>query len=193
MCPTFRRNLLDQEERQFLSLLDHLDSTVVHDQGEDLKVWSASADGLFSVSSFFSALAGNCSRRSPLAHVWNIKAPPRVVAFGWISVRGRILTMDNLKLRGKTLVNPCLMCLDWEETVDHLLRWRNFFGSPCSVGLDAVGFFLTIFMISMLPGGCLTEILVEKRCGGLHSLPSYRQYGRKGMLGFLMVLLWLIG
>ena len=56
-----------------------------------------------------------------MASIWRFKAPPRVVAFGWISLRRRILTLDNLRKRGKIIVNACPMCLEEEETVDHLL------------------------------------------------------------------------
>ena len=39
----------------------------------------------------------------------------------WIAVHGQILTLDNLMLRGRILVNRCCMCHHNEETVDHLL------------------------------------------------------------------------
>ena len=41
--------------------------------------------------------------------------------FVWIAVHGQILTLDNLMLRGRILVNRCCMCHRNEETVDHLL------------------------------------------------------------------------
>ena len=41
--------------------------------------------------------------------------------FVWTAVHGQILTLDNLMLRGRILVNWCCMCHHNEETVDHLL------------------------------------------------------------------------
>ena len=53
--------------------------------------------------------------------VWKVKIPKRVAFFVWTTVHGQILTLDNLMLRGRTLVNRCCMCHCNEETVDHLL------------------------------------------------------------------------
>ena len=41
--------------------------------------------------------------------------------FLWIAVDGRILTLDNLTLRGRSLANRCCMCYCNEQSVDHLL------------------------------------------------------------------------
>ena len=41
----------------------------------------------------------------------------------WTATHGRILTLDNLMLRGLPLVNRCCMCCCNEETVDHLLLY----------------------------------------------------------------------
>lgn len=51
---------------------------------------------MFSVSCFFSIIISNSPSPSPLSSLWKMKAPPRVVAFGWIALRGGILMMDNL-------------------------------------------------------------------------------------------------
>lgn len=50
-----------------------------------------------------------------------MKAPPRVIAFGWIALHESILTMDNLRRQKIILVNASPMCLADEESVDHLL------------------------------------------------------------------------
>ena len=39
----------------------------------------------------------------------------------WTMVHGQILTLDNLILKGRILVNRCCMCQRNEEIVDHLL------------------------------------------------------------------------
>eukprot|EP00268_Persea_americana_P012878 TRINITY_DN15545_c0_g1_i6.p1 TRINITY_DN15545_c0_g1~~TRINITY_DN15545_c0_g1_i6.p1 ORF type:complete len:174 (-),score=24.45 TRINITY_DN15545_c0_g1_i6:44-565(-) len=53
--------------------------------------------------------------------LWSMKAPPRVIAFGWSALLGGILTMDNLQRRRMVVVNACPMCLVDEESIDHLL------------------------------------------------------------------------
>ena len=41
--------------------------------------------------------------------------------FLWTVIHGQILTLDNLMLRGRILVNWCFICHHNEETMDHLL------------------------------------------------------------------------
>lgn len=55
------------------------------------------------------------------ASLWSIKAPPRVMAFGWTALLGRTLTMDNIRRRELIIVNACPMCLAVEESIDHFL------------------------------------------------------------------------
>lgn len=88
----------------------------------------------FSVSSFL-AISCTPSLRCNVANIWKFKAPPGVHAFGWLAIRGRILTMDNLRHRGVIVVNACPLRLEDEETIDHLLNckvsyllWRSIFG-----------------------------------------------------------------
>lgn len=56
-----------------------------------------------------------------MSGVWKIKALPRVLAFGWLALKGGILTMDNLRRQKRIVVNACTLSLANEETVDHLL------------------------------------------------------------------------
>lgn len=119
--PAFSRNLKEREETQVISLLILLWDTQIPSEGEDIRIWKASRSGSFSISSFYSALTGREGGRSSLANIWRFKAPLRVVAFGWIALRRRILNLDYLRKRGKIVVNVCLLCLEDEETVDNLL------------------------------------------------------------------------
>lgn len=52
---------------------------------------------------------------------WKSKVPLRVVAFGWLALRGSILTMDNLSCKRRFVVNAFPVCLEAEEKMDHLL------------------------------------------------------------------------
>lgn len=53
--------------------------------------------------------------------IWKVRVLPRVIAFGWIAMQKKILALDNLRRRRLIVVNACPMCLNDEETVDHLL------------------------------------------------------------------------
>lgn len=57
---------------------------------------------------------------SHAAKAWKIKVPPRALAFGWLVILSKVLTMDNLK---KAQFGPCKWvptCLADAEYVDHL-------------------------------------------------------------------------
>ena len=70
---------------------------------------------------FLSTIHTSPVDRIAINNLWKIKAPPRVVIFGWLAIWKRILTLDNLRRRGRILVNGCPMCLCEEESVDHLM------------------------------------------------------------------------
>lgn len=67
------------------------------EDGIDSRIWIPLTDESFSVSSFFSAL----SREHHGANWWvglrEAKIPSRVAVFSWLSLCGRILTMDSLR------------------------------------------------------------------------------------------------
>lgn len=73
---------------------------------------------------------------APFSSLWKLKAPPRVLAFVWIALGGRSLTIDNLRRGNRILVDACSMCLVGEETVDHLLL-------HCKIALMLWNFVLT--------------------------------------------------
>ena len=77
MCPIFRRNLKENEESQFISLLNFPNGVNIQDRGEDVRVWEASKNGSFSVSSFFKTILINSRERSALSSIWKLKAPLR--------------------------------------------------------------------------------------------------------------------
>lgn len=111
------------EETQLFSLVDILSQVCIPADVEDCKVWTASKDGVFSVASFFWASSRISPSISPFFRVWKLKAPPRVLAFGWLVLQGGILTVDNLRCRRKIIMNACPMCLADEETVHHFLLY----------------------------------------------------------------------
>jgi len=57
----------------------------------------------------------------PWKGVWKLKIPKYVAFFLWTAAHGRILTLDNLMLRGRPLATWCCMCCCDGESVDHLL------------------------------------------------------------------------
>ena len=56
----------------------------------------------------------------PWKGIWKVKIPKRVAFLLWTAVYGRILTLDNLILRGRSLANRYCMCCCNEESMDHI-------------------------------------------------------------------------
>ena len=132
---------------------------------------------------FYSTLSAREGSRSRLASIWRFKAPPRVVAFGWIALRRRILTLDNLRKRRKIVVNACPMCLEDEENVNHhLLRCRcvvkirnsviSWFG--CKWAMPKL---FQAFSTFLRRGNFASGLRKERSCG---SCRFYRSFGTSG-------------
>ena len=75
----------------------------------------------FSVKSLHVALEAGCSSLFPSSHIWNVNVQPKISFFAWEATWGKALTLDMVQKRGWALANRCFMCLEKEETINHLL------------------------------------------------------------------------
>lgn len=91
-----RRNLLQLEETSLFSLLEILVNVFILEDGIDNRCWVLSKGGSFLVASFAEVLSSSISYSKQLNFLCKLKAPPRMILFGWLALRGSILTMDNL-------------------------------------------------------------------------------------------------
>jgi hypothetical protein len=82
-----------------------------------------SRKGSFEVKSFYRVLSSFGSNSFPWKSIWRSKASPRVAFFAWTAARGKILTLDNLRMRGMVVVNRCWLCESDGELVDHFLLY----------------------------------------------------------------------
>ena len=122
--PIFRRNLSKAEEANLFNLFEILNGIEITSEGRDSRLWAPSRDSYFSVSSS-SSISASPTPSESWWDLWKIKAPPRVLAFAWLTLRNRILTMDNLQCQNMPIVNDCPLCLVNEESFDHLLLHCN--------------------------------------------------------------------
>ena len=83
--------------------------------------WKLTKNGDFNIHSFYHKLHGFSSIVFPWKGIWKVKAPWRISFFVWTAAWDRILTGDNLRLRGFDFVDWCIMCHCCGEIVDHLL------------------------------------------------------------------------
>ena len=72
--------------------------------GDCLK-WRLTKIGPFTIRSFHHKLHGSSSAVFPWKGIWKVKAPRRVSFFVWTAAWDRILTGDNLWLRGFDFVD----------------------------------------------------------------------------------------
>lgn len=83
--------------------------------------WRLKKNVEFDIHSFYNALRGSNSVNFLCKSIRGVKAPQRVSFFVWTVVWGKILTCDNLRERGYTIVDWFYMCRYSGEMLDHLL------------------------------------------------------------------------
>ncbi|KAL4189211.1 hypothetical protein AMTRI_Chr08g205860 [Amborella trichopoda] len=94
--------------------------------GKDSMIWTPSPSGRFSVKSFYRVIAEGNELSDISSKAWDSIAPPRAQFFLWLATLGKPLTIDNLQKRGFQIPNRCVMCLEEEENVTHLLLHCKF-------------------------------------------------------------------
>ena len=117
----FYRAFEDWELVASYSLLQFIQTRIHWGERRDTLCWRLKGDGKFDTRSCYHAIRGTPNSLFPWKGVWKPKVPKRVTFFLWIVAYDRILTLDNLMLRGHPLANRCCMCCCDGESVDHLL------------------------------------------------------------------------
>ena len=118
----------------------------------DCLIWKLTKKGDFTIRSFYHKLHVSSSVVFPWKDIWKVKAPRRVSFFLWTVAWDRILTGDNLRLRGFDFVHWCIMCRCCGETVDHLLLY-------CEKAHHLWCFAFKIFGISWVPSRTVSDLL----------------------------------
>ena len=90
------------------------------ENGDSMR-WNLTKDGDFDIHSFYNKLRGPLPIIFPWKGIWKAKAPWHVSFFVWTVAWDKILTGNNLQVRGFDFVDWCIMCCCNGETVDHLL------------------------------------------------------------------------
>lgn len=79
-------------------------------------------NGQYTVQSAYRALKEGPCINTDARRIWKLKAPPRMLIFGWLTWRNKILTHDNLNKKGMHIVTRCTLCKEGAETVRHLFK-----------------------------------------------------------------------
>lgn len=92
-------------------------------RGEDKKSWRLTSNNAFTVKSFYHFLndGGLRCRWSPI--ILKGSCPRKINLFNWLAWDNKILSLENLALRGCNLfqTSTCVMCHAGEELTNHLL------------------------------------------------------------------------
>ena len=115
----FHRDFHERELEDAYSFLECIQPRIPRGGGSHTSHWCLKGNGKFDTRSYYNTIRGAAASIFPWKGVWKAKIPKRVAFFVWTAVHGQILTLDNLMLRGRILVNRCCMCYQNEETVDH--------------------------------------------------------------------------
>ncbi|RVW99804.1 putative ribonuclease H protein [Vitis vinifera] len=131
----FCRNISDTEIDLLQRIMSFLSLVLFSPSLVDLRAWSLSLSGLFSVKSFFLALSkvSNPILFLLAKFLWSSKAPSKVKDLAWLVVHGKVNTNDKLQLRRpyKSLCPQwCILCKGNGESIDHL-----FLHCPVTIGL----------------------------------------------------------
>ena len=119
--PCFLRVFNDWEVEEAASFMERLHHNRVIEDVEDMVSWTETKSGKFSVKSLYLALEAGCLTRFPSGLIWNENVQPKISCFAWEATWGKALTLDMVQKRGWALANRCFLCLENEETIDHLL------------------------------------------------------------------------
>jgi exonuclease III len=124
----WKTNLIDLQFRENIDLKpwqECLQSRKIPTRdGPDILRWGHSTSGTFSVKEAY-YLQENLPGQGPdsiWSKVWQPFIWPKVSFFLWLTAQNRILTWDNLMKRGFTGPSRCSLCMQNEETMEHLLN-----------------------------------------------------------------------
>ena len=115
---SFFRGFNDWELAASYSLLHFIQSQIPRGGGCDRFRWDLNGSGKFDTLSFYHKIQNVAPSTFPWKGIWKVKVPKRVAFFMWTAVHGQIITLDNLMLRGRPLVNCCCLCCCNAEFVD---------------------------------------------------------------------------
>ena len=119
--PVFLRPFNDWEMDEVERFLLFLQNRKIRPFQEDRLILKETRPDGFSVRLMYRKLMNSLPTDFPWRSIWNPIVPPKLGFFAWEASWGKVLTLDQLKRRGITLVNRCFLCQEKEETIDHFL------------------------------------------------------------------------
>ncbi|XP_050386206.1 uncharacterized protein LOC126802601 [Argentina anserina] len=124
--------------------------------GDDVKIWSATSNGIFSVKSAYNSIFNFDEPAAPhWKALWSFDIPPKQKTFLWVILHKKLLTNEQRVRRGLANSSTCTICNSDSESLLHLFRdcsrvtWRN------------KAIFDPSFSFPFNPGKIITDAAVE--------------------------------
>lgn len=95
----------------------------------------------FSIKEAYNAINPNIANKhtNVWKKLWTKGLTPKITSFAWEAINNGPFTLDNLKKRVIELANQCVMCLEPEESIQHLLH-NSIYTTELQYGLaEAIG------------------------------------------------------
>ena len=119
--PIFLRSFNDWKMEEVDRLLQVLHRKQIRPVMKDKILFKGSRNEAFSVKIMYRVLDYSPQVVFPSRTIWNPVFPPKMGFFAWEASWGKVLTLDQLKRRGRALANRCFLCEEDEEDINHLL------------------------------------------------------------------------
>ena len=152
--PIFLRSFNDWEIEEVDKFLQVLGRKQIKPLMEDKIIFKGSKNDGFSVKNMYRVLDCSPQVAFPYRSIWNPVIPPRMGFFAWEASWERVLTLDQLKRRGRALANRCFLCEEDEEDINHLLV-------HCKKAKMLWDLLLTIVGISWVFPNSVTQMLLS--------------------------------
>lgn len=88
---------------------------------KDRVLLTKTKSGKFIVMSLYTALELGTSVSFPSNFIWKAWVQSKVSFFAWEVTWGKVLALDQVQKRGRSLTNRCFLCHTKEKSTDHLL------------------------------------------------------------------------
>jgi hypothetical protein len=135
-----------------ISFYDQLYSSRIRLGEVDRVVWNISKKRNFEVKTFYKVLVCHEAVYFPWKGIWRVKAPKWVAFYVWKAALGKILIHDNLRRHGIVVVEWCVMCKKYGESVDHLLL-------HCDVARVVWSYFYSLFGVEWVMPSSVMDLL----------------------------------
>ncbi|RVW74735.1 putative ribonuclease H protein [Vitis vinifera] len=180
--PSFSRSYNDWEVEEVERLLLTIRGRRLNPLLEDRMLWKETKDGIFSVKSLYSSLASRRDVQFPYSNIWSTCVPTKVSFFAWEAYWGKVLTLDQLKKRGRSLANRCFLCGMEEESLIIFLfsaLRQEGYGSYCLLLFGVTWVLLLRLEILLVVGVALSWARSVGRCGTQPRCAFFGRFGRK--------------